>query len=36
LGYSTASHFITAFKSKFGTTPKRYLNSNWEIKNGIH
>jgi AraC family transcriptional activator of pyochelin receptor len=28
LGYSTASHFITAFKSKFGTTPKRYLNSN--------
>ena len=28
LGYSTSSHFITAFKSKFGTTPKRYLNSN--------
>ena len=27
LGYSTASHFITAFKRKFGTTPKRYLNS---------
>ena len=28
LGYSTSSHFITAFKNKFGTTPKRYLNSN--------
>ena len=22
LGYSTASHFINAFKNKFGTTPK--------------
>ena len=28
LGYSTASHFINAFKKKFGTTPKKYLNSN--------
>jgi len=29
LGYSTSSHFINAFKNKFGTTPKKYLNSNW-------
>ena len=28
LGYSTSSHFINAFKKKFGTTPKKYLNSN--------
>ncbi len=27
LGYSTASHFINAFKKKFGTTPKKYLMS---------
>ena len=27
IGYSTASHFITAFKKKFGTTPKKYLMS---------
>jgi|TARA_R110002051_G_scaffold4229_2_gene22637 AraC-like DNA-binding protein len=27
VGYSTASHFITAFKKKFGTTPKKYLMS---------
>jgi AraC-like DNA-binding protein len=27
VGYSTASHFIAAFKKKFGTTPKRYVNS---------
>ena len=27
LGYSTASHFITAFKKKYGTTPKKYLQS---------
>ena len=27
LGYSTSSHFINAFKKKFGTTPKKYLNS---------
>lgn len=27
VGYSTASHFITAFKKKYGTTPKRYLMS---------
>lgn len=25
VGYSTGSHFISAFKKKFGTTPKRYL-----------
>lgn len=24
-GYSTPSHFISAFKKKFGTTPKKYL-----------
>nr|WP_297786511.1 AraC family transcriptional regulator [uncultured Allomuricauda sp.] len=28
VGYSTASHFITSFKKKFGTTPKKYLTSN--------
>jgi AraC-like DNA-binding protein len=28
VGYSTASHFITAFKKKYGTTPKKYLMSN--------
>ena len=27
LGYSTASHFIFAFKKKYGTTPKKYLMS---------
>ena len=27
LGYSTASHFIAAFKKKFGTTHKKYLGS---------
>ncbi|WP_396182008.1 helix-turn-helix transcriptional regulator [Flavobacterium sp.] len=25
IGYSTSSHFIAAFKKKFGTTPKKYL-----------
>ncbi|WP_203294929.1 AraC family transcriptional regulator [Luteirhabdus pelagi] len=25
VGYSTASHFIAAFKKKYGTTPKKYL-----------
>ncbi len=25
IGYSTSSHFIAAFKRKFGTTPKKYL-----------
>ncbi|POS03043.1 AraC family transcriptional regulator [Flavobacterium croceum DSM 17960] len=25
IGYSTASHFIAAFKKKFGITPKKYL-----------
>ena len=28
LGYSTSSHFINAFKKKFGTTPKKFLNFN--------
>jgi AraC-like DNA-binding protein len=27
VGYSTASHFIAAFKKKFGTTPKKYVKS---------
>lgn len=27
VGYSTASHFIAAFKKKFGTTPKKYLSA---------
>ncbi len=27
VGYSTASHFIAAFKKKYGTTPKKYLMS---------
>ena len=27
LGYITSSHFIAAFKKKFGTTPKKYLMS---------
>ena len=27
LGYSSASHFIAAFKKKYGTTPKKYLGS---------
>ena len=25
VGYSTPSHFIAAFKKKYGTTPKKYL-----------
>jgi AraC-like DNA-binding protein len=25
VGYSTSSHFIAAFKKKFGVTPKKYL-----------
>ena len=28
LGYSTSSHFINAFKNKFGTTPKKFIASN--------
>ncbi|MBJ6367530.1 helix-turn-helix transcriptional regulator [Snuella sedimenti] len=27
VGYSTASHFIAAFKKKYGTTPKKYIMS---------
>lgn len=27
VGYSTASHFISAFKKRYGTTPKKYLMS---------
>lgn len=27
VGYSTASHFISSFRKKFGTTPKKYLMS---------
>jgi len=27
IGYSTSSHFIAAFKKKFGTTPKKYVTS---------
>lgn len=27
VGYSTASHFISAFKKKYGTTPKKYVQS---------
>ena len=25
LGYSTSSHFIAAFKKKYGVTPKKYV-----------
>ena len=27
IGYSTSSHFIAAFKKKYGTTPKKYVMS---------
>lgn len=27
VGYSTSSHFISAFKKKYGTTPKKYLDN---------
>ena len=27
IGYSTPSHFIAAFKKKYGTTPKKYMSS---------
>ncbi|HNU59553.1 MAG TPA: AraC family transcriptional regulator, partial [Aquaticitalea sp.] len=27
VGYSTSSHFIAAFRKKFGTTPKKYVQS---------
>jgi AraC-like DNA-binding protein len=27
VGYSASSHFIAAFKKKFGTTPKKYVMS---------
>lgn len=28
VGYSTSSHFIAAFRKKYGTTPKKYVQSN--------
>jgi len=27
VGYSTSSHFIAAFKKKYGITPKKYIQS---------
>ena len=27
VGYSTASHFIAAFKKQYGITPKKYIQS---------
>ena len=27
VGYSTSSHFIAAYKKKFGITPKKYIQS---------
>lgn len=27
VGYSTPSHFIAAFKKKYGSTPKRFMSS---------
>jgi len=27
IGYSTSSHFIAAFKKKYGTTPKKYISN---------
>ena len=27
VGYSTSSHFIAAFKKKFGITPKKHIQS---------
>jgi AraC family transcriptional regulator, transcriptional activator of the genes for pyochelin and ferripyochelin receptors len=27
VGYSTPSHFIAAFKKKYGSTPKKYMSS---------
>lgn len=29
VGYSAASHFIAAFKKKYGTTPKKYITSQY-------
>lgn len=31
LGYSAASHFIAAFKKKYGTTPKKYMMANARV-----
>lgn len=33
VGYSAASHFIAAFKKKYGVTPKQYLISSKTIRN---
>ncbi len=27
IGYSTPSHFIAAFKKKYGSTPKKYMSN---------
>lgn len=32
LGYSSASHFITSFKKKYGITPKRYVTSQTNLR----
>lgn len=32
LGYSSASHFITSFKKKYGITPKRYITSQTNLR----
>ena len=32
LGYSTSSHFINAFKKKYGITPKKYVQSQTSLR----